>query len=164
MRCKRNALLEINHSVAQRSYVDWKYKALVNLVRTPPKLRRTNGDRVAYRFTTLSLPALTAYYKLFYPFGKKIVPKITLTPLALAVWLMDDGHKSYNTIYLNTQQFSADSQHALLSILKHQWNIAAALNLDKTYYRIRISVKSIQRLKLLVEPYVLPGLRYKLPG
>ena len=163
MRCKRNALLEVNHCAAQRSYVDWKYQTLSNLVRTPPKLRGTNGKRIAYRFTTLSLPELTAYYRRFYPLGKKIVPNVTVTPLALAVWLMDDGHKSYNTIYLNTQQFSAESQRGLLSMLKHQWDISAALNIDKAYFRIRISVRSVQRLKSLVEPYLLPAFRYKIP-
>jgi hypothetical protein len=35
MRCKTNALLEINHSYAQREYVDWKYQVLANLVATP---------------------------------------------------------------------------------------------------------------------------------
>ncbi len=28
MRCKVNALLEINHSSAQKEYVDWKYQQL----------------------------------------------------------------------------------------------------------------------------------------
>lgn len=28
MRCKANALIEINHSAEQRSYVDWKYQRL----------------------------------------------------------------------------------------------------------------------------------------
>jgi len=27
MRCKANALLEINHCLAQSGYVDWKYRA-----------------------------------------------------------------------------------------------------------------------------------------
>ena len=58
MRCKTNALLEINHSIDQKDYVDWKYRQLVNLVKTPPKARRGNGKRIAYRFTTLSLPEL----------------------------------------------------------------------------------------------------------
>ena len=30
------ALLEVNHSAAQRSYVDWKYQQLAELVATPP--------------------------------------------------------------------------------------------------------------------------------
>ena len=66
MRCKTNALLEINHSAKQRSYVDWKYRQLANLVATPPKERHGNAGRIAYRFVTRSLPALTPYYRLFY--------------------------------------------------------------------------------------------------
>src|SRR5947207_12743695 len=59
MRCKTNALLEINHSIHQRSYVDWKFGHLADLVTTPPKQRAGNGGRVAYRFVTRSAPALT---------------------------------------------------------------------------------------------------------
>jgi hypothetical protein len=40
MRCKTNALLEINHSAKQRAYVDWKYRQLADLVR---KHHRKNG-------------------------------------------------------------------------------------------------------------------------
>ena len=49
MRCKANALLEINHSVHQRSYVEWKFHQLASLVSTPPSVRRGNGKRIAYR-------------------------------------------------------------------------------------------------------------------
>jgi hypothetical protein len=66
MRCKANALLEINHCLEQRTYVDWKYQQLVDLVGTAPKARTGDGSRVAYRFTTLSLPQLTPFYRAFY--------------------------------------------------------------------------------------------------
>jgi hypothetical protein len=66
MRCKVNALLEINHALEQKFYVDWKYQQLANLVATPPKARKGNGKRVAYRFTTRSLPELTKFYGRFY--------------------------------------------------------------------------------------------------
>jgi hypothetical protein len=71
MRCKANALLEINHSATQASCVDWKYRHLADLVATPPKQRVGNGTRTAYRFVTRSLPVLTPYYRLFYESGKK---------------------------------------------------------------------------------------------
>ncbi len=103
MRCKNNALLEINHSQGQRDYVDWKFRELCNLVGTPPKARRGNGSRVAYRFTTLSIPALTPYFHAFYRNGRKVVPVVRFSPLAIAVWFMDDGSRSRSTVYLNTQ-------------------------------------------------------------
>ena len=163
MRCKTNALLEINHSVHQRSYVDWKFGHLAELVSTPPKVRNGNGGRLAYRFLTRSLPELTPYFRLFYGSGVKRVPDLKLTPLTLAVWFMDDGGRSRNAVYLNTQRFDGESQQLLLEHLQEQWEIAATLNRDKSYYRIRVSVEGTSRLASLIEPYLLPELRYKLP-
>lgn len=163
MRCKANALLEVNHSARQRTYVDWKYRVLADLVATPPRARATNGGRTAYRFVTRSLPALTPFYRTFYPDGSKTVPDVQITPLALAVWLMDDGSRSYRAVYLNTQQFSVAEQIRLATMLERQFGIVARLNKDKTYYRLRIAVSSVPRLRELVAPYLLPELAYKLP-
>jgi LAGLIDADG DNA endonuclease family len=163
MRCKTNALLEINHSSHQRSYVDWKFRHLAELVRTPPKARKSNGDRIAYRFVTRSLPELTPYFRLFYGTGRKRVPALELTELTLAVWFMDDGCRSRNAVYLNTQQYDEASQRMLLRLLREQWRIEGALNRDKSYYRVRLSVEGTRKLAKLIEPYLLPELRYKLP-
>ena len=163
MRCKANALIEFNHSAAQRTYVDWKYQQLRELVGTPPRARAGNGRRVAYRFTTLSLPELTPYYRTFYPEGHKIVPAVELTPLSLAVWFMDDGCKSYRALYLNTQQFAIDDQLRLIEQLSEQFGIDGSLNRDKSYRRIRVSVGSVGRFREIVGPHLLPELSCKLP-
>jgi len=164
MRCKANALLEINHCAAQREYVDWKYRELANLVATPPHERDGNGTRRAYRFTTRSLPQLMPFFRAFYPEGRKVVPAVSLSPLTLAVWFMDDGSRSYNTAYLNTQQFTADEQSALLGMLEAQWAIKGYVNKDKRYLRIRLSVESAVRFVEIVRPLLLPEFEYKLPG
>jgi hypothetical protein len=158
VRCKTNALLEINHSIKQRAYVLWKYEQLADLVATPPKERPGNAGRVACRFVTRSLPALTPYYRMFYANGRKAVPEVELTPLTLAVWLMDDGCRSRNAVYLNTQQFDRASQETLLRLLREQWSIDGALNRDKQYHRIRLTVESSKRLAGLVDPFVLAEL------
>jgi hypothetical protein len=163
MRCKTNALLEINHSSHQRSYVDWKFRHLADLVTTPPKERSGNGGRIAYRFVTRSEPALTPYYRLFYEGGRKQVPQLALPALGLAVWFMDDGCRSRSAAYLNTQQFDVQSQFVLVALLEEQWGLESTLNRDKSYRRIRISVRSTKRLSEIIEPYLLPELRYKLP-
>lgn len=100
MRCKANALLEINHSVHQKTYVDWKFLHLKEFVSTPPRQRMSNGGRIAYRFVTRSLPELTPFYRSFYRLGRKGVPEVELTPLTMAVWLMDDGSRSRRALYL----------------------------------------------------------------
>lgn len=164
MRCKANALLEVNHSFSQRDYVDWKYRHLRDLCGTPPKLRRGNGRRIAYRFTTLSLPRLTPLYKEFYSGRHKVVPEsLVLTPLTLAVWFMDDGCKSHRALYLNTQQFDFDSQFRLVEMLREQWRLAPTLNRDKKYFRIRIAVSSVDRFRHIVKPHLLKQFAYKLP-
>jgi recombination protein RecA len=164
MRCKVNALLEINHCYEQREYVDWKYRLLANFVATPPKARQGNGSRRAYRFTTRSLPVLTPFYEAFYRGGRKAIPRIVLTPLTLAVWFMDDGSKSYRALYLNTQQFDLESQQLLITLLKEQWDINASFNRDKHYYRIRMAVSSVKRFRKIIENHLLEQFEYKLPS
>lgn len=164
MRCKVNALLEVNHASSQRDYVDWKYHQLENLCGTAPKLRLGNGGRIAYRFTTLSLPQLTSLYREFYRGRSKVVPDaVILTPLTLAVWFMDDGCKSHRALYLNTQQFDLDSQKRLIEMLREQWGVVSTLNRDKQYFRIRIAVSSVERFRNVVEPHLLKQFAYKLP-
>ncbi|MCA1717268.1 MAG: hypothetical protein LC781_10695, partial [Actinobacteria bacterium] len=68
-----------------------------------------------------------------------------------------------NAVYLNTQQFDLRSQVSLLRMLEEQWGIEATLNRDKTYHRIRISVKGTKRLAKLITQHLLPELSYKLP-
>lgn len=143
--------------------MQWKYQHLAELVATPPRTRRGNGGRIACRFVTRSLPVLTPYYRLFYECGRKRVPEVKLDPLALAVWFMDDGCRSRNAVYLNTQQFVAEEQRRLLRLLQQQWAIHGRLNRDKSYWRIRLTVESTRRLARVIGQYVLPELRYKLP-
>lgn len=164
MRCKTHALLEINHSIKQQDYVDWKYSKLQRLVLTPPKSRKGNDKRVAYRFVTRSIPELTPYYGRFYQLGKKIIPAdIELDPMSVAIWVMDDGSKSYRAMYLNTQNFTIHDQQILIGRLRGQFKIHSTLNKDKQYTRIRISVESVPRLYDLVAPYILPMFDYKFP-
>ncbi len=160
---RTNALLEVNHSFQYKEYVDWKWQHFKEYIKTPPKPRHGNGNRIAYRFTTQSLPFFTEYYDKYYSNGKKfIAPDITLTPLILSVWFMDDGSKSRNTYYLNTQQFSIEDQNCLMSILDRDLKIKSSLNRDKIYWRIRIRTESADRFKKIVAPYLLPCFRYKI--
>ena len=71
LRCKANALLEINHCYEQKEYVDWKYQHLAK-----NGYHATEGfRRIAYRFTTLSF-AIDAFIiaKRFIG-GRKAIPE-----------------------------------------------------------------------------------------
>ena len=158
---RKNAFLEINHSSKQKEYVNWKYFQLQNFVNSPPKMR-TFANREAFRFSTKSSPEFTEIYRMFYIKGKKIIPDLTLDPLSLAVWYMDDGSKvSESDFYLNTQKFSMQDQLKLLWLLKNI-GLDAKLNRDKEYFRIRFLKKSLSKLKQIINPDVIPYMRYKL--
>jgi len=160
---RKNAFLEINHSIKEKEYVDWKYQELKNLVKSSPKARKGNGQRVAYRFFTCQHPELTEFYKEFYQNGKKTVPRnLVFNPLMIGVWFMDDGSRTYRTYYLNTQQFDYHSQKRLIEMLKDQYRIECSLNRDKQYYRIRIRQNSAKEFKRLIGNYIIPEMRYKL--
>ena len=160
---RTNALLEVNHSFRYQEYVDWKWYHFKEYIKTPPKSRHGNGNRIAYRFTTQSLPFFTEYYFKYYLNGKKIISSdIVLTNLILSVWFMDDGSKSRKTFYLNTQQFSLENQEILINALYRDLRIKSSLNRDKQYVRIRIKTESAHQFKKLVESYLLPCFRYKI--
>ena len=163
MRKKTHALLEINHSYKQKEYVDWLYLKFQIYVDTPPKMRKSNGNRIAYRFTTKSLPIFTKFYDSFFQGGHKIIPdNLILTPLTLAIWYMDDGSRCDTDIYLNSQQFTQEEQEKLVLLLSKQYAIQASLNKDKEYKRIRIKKDSVQKFMDLISFYVIPTMKYKL--
>jgi len=163
MRKKTHALLEINHSYTQKEYVDWLYQQFKNYVDTKPKMRKSNGTRIAYRFTTKSLPVFTQFYTKFFRNHRKSVPEnLVLTPLTLAIWYMDDGSRCDKDIYLNTQQFTKEEQQGLIDMLLHQYAIEAAVNRDKKYWRIRIKKASVPNFMKIISPYILSSMQYKL--
>ena len=165
MRKKKNAHLEINHSFAQKALVDWIFSKFSSLVTIPPKWRKGNGKREAYRFATQSLPVLTPFYDQFFPNKKKVIPNdLKLNPLTLAVWFMDDGSKSRSSIYLNTQQFTKDEQLKLIDLLRNQFGLDSTLNKDKIYFRIRIRTRSVKRFIEVVDKFLLEEFKYKLPS
>ena len=162
VRGRKNAFLEVNHAASQRAYVDWKYSILQSISRSAPKERKGNGKRIAYRFTTRQHPELSALYGVFYRNGKKIVPKLQIDPVAIAVWFMDDGSKCRDSdVYLNTQQFGLEDQKRCMALLR-EFEIDASLNRDRHYWRIRITKSSLPRFWQLVARHIVPSMSYKL--
>ena len=163
IRGRSEAFLEINHSVLQQNYVDWKYKALASITKSAPKKRFSNEGRIAYRFFTKQHAYLSYLLKVYYRNHIKIIPgDLNLNPLILAVWYMDDGSMCRKRdVYLNTEQFSIEDQLNLLKYLE-KIGLQARLNKDKEYFRIRFLKESLQHLKFLILPHIIPSMRYKI--
>ncbi len=160
---RRNAFLEINHSYHAKAYVDWKYSVLQNIAGSPPKARKGNGGRIAYRFYTRQHPEITELFFEFYKEKKKVIPSgLILDPLSVAVWYMDDGSKCRSSdVYLNTQQFHPNEQQRLIASLE-KLGIVSRTNKDKIYQRLRILKNSLPRFRELIEDYIVPSMKYKI--
>ncbi len=160
---RKDAFLEVNHSIKAKEYVDWKYSILQNFCISAPKERNSGKNgRKAYRFFTKQHKDITEMIKKFYHNKHKTVPKdLELNPIILAVWFMDDGSKSGSNVYLNTQQFSMKEQRRLLHALR-KMGLKARLNKDKKYYRIRFLKESVSKFNKIIEPHIIPSMRYKL--
>ena len=150
----------VNHGLHQQEYVDWKFNLLSDFVRTPP---RKSGR--CYYFRTITHTDFVIYRNLFYINNCKIVPIDLLykgfTELSLAIWIMDDGAADGKQLRINTQSFTFSENEELISFLRAKFGIEARLNQDKNRPRLRIKAASMERLKILVKPYLIPNMLYK---
>jgi len=163
--------LKFEHSSKQSLYVDWLYEQFKDWVLTTPKKKPKHLKGVKYEnyyFQTLSVGQFRFYGKSFYDGrGRKHVPKQIghwLTPLALAVWFMDDGSsksKHHKAVILNTQSFSGRDLNLLRRALLDGFGIEASLRKQKEGLQLLIVGESAERFYKTVQPYVLPDFNYK---
>lgn len=175
---KQNAFLTVSHSERQKDYVLWKYNLFKKWVLTYPRQEKRNYYKdhkrqlISWRWSTISHPILTYYHHLFYPQGKKLIPssidRILVSPLALAVWCMDDGSRKPcgKGAFLHTQSFTLDDQFKLIEVLRNNFSIdarisSAGLWKGKRLNRLYITAGSFLQFRNLVLPYMLPSLLYE---
>ena len=131
-----NANFKVDHCLEQKEYVMWKYKILKNFVQTEPKISyRTTQTGVRYEkswwFRTIRHPILTEIYRRFYVTdsyrcGRKVVSKEDvnlLDPLAIAVWIMDDGSYSRGKIDISTYSFTLREIELLKKAIQEKFSI-----------------------------------------
>lgn len=169
------ARLKVEQREAAREYVEWLHGIFRKWVLGPVKkketfLHSTQRSYGKYWFTTVAHEALLPYREFFYSStGKKRVPRNIaemLTPRGLAVWFMDDGsvksHQSLGRIF-NTHGFVPEDVHLLCQVLQEKFSLQAQPRVQSDGIQIYISGRSARILQALLEPHVVPMMRYKLP-
>ena len=172
----RTYRLKIEHSIKQKEYVDWLYHEFKEWVRTRPQqkerymnLRSVKGIYKKYWFNTLSSGSFRFYARQFYENRRKIVPKLIrkmLSPLALAVWYMDDGSiksNAHRTILFNTHSFDKKNIKLLQDALMENFNIKTTVRKQKEGLQIYVLSESVDNLKNTIKKYIIPSMKYKLP-
>ena len=95
-----------------------------------------------YEFNTFSFRSFGWIRKLFYPKGKKVIKKDIenyITPLSLAVWIMDDGGWTNYGVRLSANAFSYKEIIILTDILNRKFK------LDTTIQKLSKSSPTIGR-------------------
>ena len=119
------------------------------------------------RFSTWTYTSFNWIYDLWYNNKIKHVPECIdqyLTPLALAIWIMNDGAKVSQGLKFNTNCFSYNDCLLLIKALNSNFNIKASIQSagKKDQYIIYIWKESMTNLINIVSPYIVPEMRYKL--
>ena len=165
--------LKIENMLAQKDYVDWKYNFLKEWVLTPPQIKKHvfyGKERENYRFATVSHGSLRFYAQQFYQDGKKVMPKLIgklLTPLALAVWFMDDGSIKSNhhkALVIHAQSFEKIDLEKAIKVLESKYSIKANLRKrdDGSGYVLYLLSETVDEFIDTVKGYTIPSMKYKL--
>lgn len=161
---------EASHS----GYLLWFHGLVASLgycsVSTPNLLTRIGKGgriRIVLRFKTFSYPSFNWVHEGFYPQGIKVVPLWIadyLSPLALAVWIMDDGGIVSSGMKLATNSFSLPDVQRLCDVLFIKYGIVGKPNKTGVtdQYCIYVNKASMPLLASIVAPHIHPSMSYKL--
>ena len=131
------------------------------------RLGKGGKIRQLSRFKTFTFTSFNWIQEAFYINNIKTVPAMVgefLSPLALAVWIMDDGSLASSGLKFATNSFTQAEVQMLCDILKIKYNLMATINSAgvTNQYNIYISKYSMEALSNIVGPYMHPSMYYKL--
>ena len=160
--------LFVKHKAADRSLVEWKREVFSTF--TTMQLhefeQQLNGRGYpCVQFVTRTDPVFTVWRKRFYVDRRKIVPpdiEDFVTPMSVAVWLMDDGTADRADVSFQTHSFERTEVERLATLLQDMFGLKTSLMQNHGASIVYVHGSSLEALKALVAPYVLPQFAYKL--
>lgn len=138
------------------------------------KLKKSGGGEhllvknyYGYEFNTFTFRSFNWIYEMFYKKGKKVISSNIgqyITPLALAVMIMDDGGWANPGVIISTNSFSLEEVQILSNILRNKFNLDCTVKkigmIDK--YSIYIKGSSVPTLRKWVLAHIHYSMHYKL--
>lgn len=155
--------IQFEQSEDQKGYLFWKHQELSsisykNISSVKRFDKRFNKNYSSYRFWTRQY--FISWRNRFYDNDKKIVPEhLILSPLALAVWYMDDGCYSDHKYIIATDNFTKEEIVFLQELLLQQFSIKSSI---KNGSKVLIKKESFDTFFSLVKPYILSTMQYKI--
>jgi recombination protein RecA len=177
LRGRSGTRFRMGHGAKQVAYLDWKVSLLGNI----PHCRTSNTKGAVFADFT-PLPELGELREIVYfGDGKKHLTwdyLKGLTPLALAVWYMDDGCFTVRSkgvqerirggtgrIEICVDAMSPGSRERLVSHLRdaYRLDVKLATRGARKQSLLRFTTAASEEFQKLVAPYVHPSMDYKLP-
>lgn len=166
---------------SNQEYLFWVHKLLSTRgycsgIKPKSKLRIGKNNKVRFyrKIRTYSFSSFNWLIDCFYKDGIKQVPKKIylekyLTPLALAIWISDDGGACSRGVKIATNCFSEDDISLLCEVLKEQYGIVSKPNKSgfskktfKQQYCLYIHKQSLPILQALVKPFMVNSMLKKI--
>lgn len=138
-----------------------------NVPKFKPQIGKKGKVYFSGKLNTYSFSSLLWLYEMFYVENVKIIPRDLspfLTPLALAIWIMDEGGKYNRGTMISTYNFTLNDLEYINSILKARYNLVANIEERSAGYVLVFKVNQMVLLSSIVKPYILPSMQYKLNG
>jgi len=160
--------LFVKHKAEHEALALFKYEAFREHISMKPHhfAQRLNGrDYPCVQFVTRTSEAFSQWRHRFYRGRRKIVPvdiASDLCPLALAVWLMDDGAADYAGLTFQTHSFTRAETNRLAAVLRREYGLCTTIRANRGSWIVYVLAESIPRLREIVSPYILTEFEYKL--
>jgi|SRR3989344_1325276 len=157
--------IRIEHSIKQKAYVEWKYQELKTLCygAQPREIVHTLQTKKEYQSIFFLLRQyFRSWRAIFYEEREKIFPhRLTLSPLTLAVWYMDDGCWTGTKSLISTESFKGKYKDFMQQALMDQYGIETVIGKNQ---KLIIRKKSHATFYKLIAPYIISSMKYKLPN
>lgn len=134
-----------------------------------PKLLTPSRDGKMFygiHVVTRAYPILTQLYLIFYSNGIKIVPLdfmfLYINAVVFAYWIIDDGSRHGPGLILITHSFTFQEVYGLAGIFHSHFGFSCTVQNRNGKPVLYIRKESIDKLRSVVEPYILSMFRYKI--
>jgi LAGLIDADG DNA endonuclease family len=160
--------LHVKHKLAHRELAEFKRDVFRDFVSMRlHEFDQRLGDRrhPCVQFATRTHPVFTEWHSRFYRERCKVVPEEIdrwMTPLAVAVWFMDDGAVDHWGVTFQTHSFDESEVELLRMVLRERFDLGSNLRKNRQRWILYVPASSMSRFREVVTPFLLSGFEYKM--
>lgn len=158
--------IRIEQSTKQKEYVWWKHTELKSLAypalpRKIDRINKLNGREYSSMFFELR-QYFRSWRAIFYMERRKVFPlELSISPIALAVWYMDDGCWTGKKSVIAIEGFDDESIDRIQQLFQFEFQIETVVGKNR---KLVIRKRSHERFYALISPYIISSMQYKLPN